>query len=165
MTTHPDDLDDGRLPSVCPDCGAVFTRDDSKAKCTSCQPVRSTTSPQRERRRGSARARGYDAAWDRLSKRARRLSPLCEDCGTHDDLTTDHSPQAWERRAAGLPIRLRDVSVVCRRCNGERGPARGPDAGQHDRWTKHRTDLEALVDRLDDDRDHDLDDLDDDLDP
>ncbi|HLS32341.1 MAG TPA: hypothetical protein VK039_02020, partial [Brevibacterium sp.] len=83
---------------------------------------------------------------------------MCEDCGRHDDLTTDHSPQAWERRAAGLPIRLRDVSVVCRRCNSERGAARGADAAQHDRWTRHRTELERLVDDLEDD----LDDPDDD---
>ncbi|WP_409485131.1 hypothetical protein [Arsenicicoccus dermatophilus] len=77
--------------------------------------------------------RGYDWAWVKLSRRARRLSPLCEDCGATTDLTTDHSPRAWERKAAGLPIRLEDVAVVCRSCNSKRGRARpvtdGDDLG------------------------------------
>ena len=30
--------------------------------------------------RGSARQRGYDGRWDRLSRRYRRNHPLCEDC-------------------------------------------------------------------------------------
>lgn len=78
-------------------------------------------------RRGSARDRGYDAAWDRLSKRARALSPFCEDCGTTENLTTDHKPSAWERKAEGKPIRLADVAVVCGPCNSRRGSSR-PEA-------------------------------------
>lgn len=74
----------------------------------------------------SASARGYDAAWQRLSKRARRAQPFCTDCGATTDLTADHSPEAWQRHAAGLPLRLTDVSTVCRSCNGKRGKAR-PD--------------------------------------
>ena len=79
--------------------------------------------------KASARDRGYDTAWDRLSKRARRLQPWCTDCGATDDLQLDHLPQAWERKAAGLPIRLTDVEVCCGSCNRARGAARGPQTG------------------------------------
>lgn len=72
----------------------------------------------------SARERGYDKAWDRLSRRARRLQPFCIDCGATTDLQADHSPQAWRRREQGLPIRLEDVDVVCGPCNRRRGAAR-----------------------------------------
>lgn len=72
----------------------------------------------------NARQAGYDAQWDKLSRRARQLQPFCEDCGTTDDLTTDHTPEAWQRKAAGKTIRLRDVAVVCRSCNAKRGQAR-----------------------------------------
>ena len=69
-------------------------------------------------------ARGYDGAWKKLSERARRLQPFCSDCGTTEDLTVDHLPIAWERKAAGKPIRLQDVDVVCRSDNAKRGMAR-----------------------------------------
>lgn len=69
-------------------------------------------------------ARGYDSAWFRLSRRARKLQPFCLDCGTSDDLTGDHSTEAWERKEKGLPIRLQDVEVRCRSCNAKKGRAR-----------------------------------------
>ncbi len=75
--------------------------------------------------KASARARGYDAAWDRLSKRARRLQPWCTDCGATDDLQCDHLPSAWERAEAGKAVRLVDVEVVCGPCNRRRGASRG----------------------------------------
>jgi 5-methylcytosine-specific restriction protein A len=75
--------------------------------------------------KGTATARGYDAAWDKLSKRARRLSPFCSDCGSTEGLECDHSPEAWARKAAGKSIRLQDVDVVCGECNRARGAARG----------------------------------------
>ncbi len=74
--------------------------------------------------RGTATQRGYDSTWAALSRRARRLQPFCTDCGTLDDLTVDHTPEAWRRRERGLVIRLRDVAVVCRSCNSKRGRAR-----------------------------------------
>lgn len=76
------------------------------------------------RPKGSYRKLGYDAAWDRLSRRARRLQPWCSDCGATEDLQGDHSPEAWVRKAAGKPIRLQDIDVVCGPCNRRRGPAR-----------------------------------------
>ncbi|SLL01412.1 Uncharacterised protein [Mycobacteroides abscessus subsp. abscessus] len=75
-------------------------------------------------RKPSARARGYDADWDALSKRARRLQPWCTDCGATEDLQTDHLPEAWARHDAGLPIRLTDVEVCCGPCNRARGAGR-----------------------------------------
>lgn len=72
----------------------------------------------------NAQARGYDAAWNRLSKRARRLQPFCSDCGATEDLQCDHTPQAWARHAVGKVIRIKDVDVVCGSCNRRRGSAR-----------------------------------------
>lgn len=68
----------------------------------------------------SATARGYDARWQRLSTRARRLQPWCLDCGTTDDLTGDHLQ--WPA------TKLEHVAVVCRACNTRRGAARGERA-------------------------------------
>lgn len=73
----------------------------------------------------SPRHYGYDAAWDRLSKRARRLQPWCLDCGATDDLQADHTPSAWQRKEQGLAIRLQDIAVRCGPCNRAAGAARG----------------------------------------
>lgn len=73
----------------------------------------------------SARARGYDAQWHKLSRRARRLQPFCSSCGAVDDLQADHTPEAWARKASGKTIRLQDIDVVCGPCNRARGAARG----------------------------------------
>lgn len=84
----------------------------------------------------SARARGYDAAHNRLSKRARRLQPFCLTCGSTEDLQLDHSPETWARKAAGKPLRLSDYrGVFCGPCNRENGSARvgrvpGPAQGK-----------------------------------
>lgn len=74
--------------------------------------------------RGTRLARGYDAAWIKLSRRARRIQPWCTRCGTTDNLTGDHTPQAWARKAAGLPIPLEDVDVLCAGCNASAGSSR-----------------------------------------
>lgn len=78
-------------------------------------------------------ARGYDQAWRKLSERARKLQPFCTDCGTREDLTADHSPEAWARKAAGKTIRLRDITVLCLPCNVRRGAARGNNPRPSDR--------------------------------
>lgn len=97
--------------TLCPDC----------QKSASRQAVRSST----PRPKKSAYARGYNSAWRRLSERARKLQPFCSDCGATDDLQADHSPEAWDRVEQGLPLRLKDIDVVCQRCNIDRGAARG----------------------------------------
>lgn len=76
----------------------------------------------------SATDRGYDHAWTVLSRRARRLQPFCTDCGSTEDLQTDHTPEAWARKAAGKTIRLSDAQVLCGPCNRDAGAARGPSA-------------------------------------
>lgn len=63
--------------------------------------------------KASSRARGYTAAWDRLSLKARKLQPWCSDCGSKDNLTADHL--RWPARS------IRDVDVTCMDCNIARG--------------------------------------------
>jgi len=122
--THDTEHQGDRLRSVCPECGDVFDRFDKIGSCTRCQPARrgNDTEP---RRTGSTTERGYGGRWQRLSRRARQLQPFCTDCGSTHDLTADHSPEAWIRHDKGLAVRLVDIEVVCRRCNSERGAARG----------------------------------------
>lgn len=98
------------LLKPCIECGTLS----DKARCAKHRPKDTR----------NARRRGYDTAWTRLSKRARAKQPFCTDCGATEDLQADHSPQAWERHAQGLPIRLEDVDVVCGPCNRARGAAR-----------------------------------------
>lgn len=105
----------------CIECGLVG----ETSPCEDCAPSATTL------RRTSPRERGYDAAWDRVSKQARRLQPFCTDCGTEDNLTADHLPIAWVRKEQGLPIRVEDVEVVCSDCNVKRGTSRvGSDRGK-----------------------------------
>ena len=70
------------------------------------------------------RARGYDTRWSRLSEQARRLQPFCTDCGSTVNLTADHLPIAWRRKAQRKPLRLKDIDVVCNDCNVRRGSSR-----------------------------------------
>ena len=86
--------------------------------CAACQPDAHTLTRDQ---------RGYDWAWAKLSKRARRMQPFCSDCGSVEDLQLDHSPATWARKDAGKVIRLQDTGgVVCGPCNRDRGAARGP---------------------------------------
>lgn len=111
-----------RLQSVCPECGAVFERDNDSASCRGCRPPDTRDIPDR---RGTTADKGYGYRWQQLSKKARRLQPFCTDCGSPDDLTADHTERAWQRYDAGKTVRLQDIDVVCRTCNSERGAARG----------------------------------------
>lgn len=96
--------------------------------CLDCgQPANGSRCPEHDIK-GTATQRGYDAAWARLSRRARRLQPFCTDCGSTEDLQGDHTPDAWARKAAGKPIRLCDIVVRCGPCNRAAGAARGPSA-------------------------------------
>lgn len=108
--------------SVCLGCG-------EPTEGTRCGPC--AYDHEQDTERPTREQRGYDKAWRRLSERARKLQPFCLDCGATTDLTTDHSPEAWRRRARGLSVRLVDVDVVCQACNNRRGRAR-PSPGQPD---------------------------------
>lgn len=101
--------------STCATCGELTEH----SYCEEHTPkVKDTRSKRRQEQ-------GYDYKWVKLSQRARRLQPFCLDCGTTEDLTADHTPEAWKRKEAGKPIRLQDIEVVCRSCNSKRGAARG----------------------------------------
>lgn len=76
-----------------------------------------------------AKQAAYDSQWNRISKQARKEQPFCLWCNATTDLQADHTPEAWERRAKGLAIRLQDVRVLCGPCNREAGQAR-PGPGQ-----------------------------------
>lgn len=108
----------------CISCGEPT---DNGTRCPDCakRAERQRLRPGHGSKKSAPKARGYDEAWRRLSARARRLQPFCSDCGATDDLQADHSPEAWRRHERGLPIRLRDIDVVCGRCNRARGAARG----------------------------------------
>lgn len=89
------------------------------------------------------REKGYDAAWDRLSRKARKLQPFCADCGATDNLEADHLPSAWHRREQGLKVRLQDVEVVCGPCNRRRGSAR-PGSARAEAWGEEVADPLAV---------------------
>ncbi len=99
----------------CVDCGELSP----EARCPDHRPAQT---PKKEP--NTTRA-GYGWRWQKLSRRARAAQPFCSDCGTGDDLTTDHSPQAWEIHEQGKAIPLELVDVVCMSCNIRRGAARG----------------------------------------
>lgn len=115
--------------STCPECGESYEQDDTtNAYCDECkQQQRRETERQRDRGKTTTEL-GYGHRWQQLSKRARRQQDFCSDCGSTDDLTVDHSMEAWRAHEQGKTITLDMLDVVCRRCNGERGPARGPEA-------------------------------------
>lgn len=102
----------------CLGCGTLVRTEkkNAGARCASCEKARKKTNRRDESPKPSSVRRGYDHAWRRLSKEARRLHPFCMDCGTHEDLTADHL--RWPART------LADVEVVCRACNSRRGPLR-----------------------------------------
>lgn len=85
------------------------------------------------RRTGQGEA-AYDPVWRALSRRARRDSPYCVDCGAVNDLTSDHLiPKSI---APELVHAIENIAVRCRPCNSRRS-------------TKFATaDAHAVLDRL-----------------
>lgn len=102
----------------CLSCGEPVTG----SRCRECQQQTERTYDRKPKT--AASTRGYDWRWTQLSRRARRTQPWCSDCGREDNLTTDHTPQAWAAYLDGRPITLAMVDVVCNDCNNERGTAR-----------------------------------------
>lgn len=88
---------------------------------TRCDEHRATP----KRKRASATRRGYDYRWAKLRNQAVAQQNWCTDCGTTDDLQGDHTPEAWNRKAKGLSIRLCDIIIRCGTCNRRAGAARG----------------------------------------
>lgn len=102
----------------CLSCGTPC----ENGRCTDC--ATENRKQYGNKRTGTATQRGYDRRWRLLSEKARRIQPWCSDCGSDKNLTADHSEEAWRRYNDGLPIRLKDVSVVCLPCNIDRGSSR-----------------------------------------
>ncbi|WP_347955445.1 hypothetical protein [Gordonia aichiensis] len=119
------------IPKPCLTCGEPT----NAGRCPDCH-LNDRRTRDNQRTRDNTTTRGYDTTWRKLSERARRLQPWCTDCGAVDDLTADHSPEAWHRKHNGKPIRLQDIDVVCRRCNARRGRAK-PAADQPDTQGRH----------------------------
>ena len=112
--------------TCCTACGQTYEKDNGHATCPDCRPKPSARTLRA--RRGTSRERGYDYTWEKLSIRARKLQPFCSECSSTLDLTVDHTPEAWARKAAGKAIRLQDIVVLCRSCNSSAGAARGDRA-------------------------------------
>lgn len=100
-----------------------------------CAAAVNRAAPQGPRDRGKTVARGYNASWDRISKKARRIQPFCTDCGTEDRLQADHLPSAWDRWHQGRSVQLVDVDVVCAACNTDRGSSR-PGSDRYETWVR-----------------------------
>lgn len=106
--------------TFCLSCGELA----EASYCDGCyQPKRREQRPDRTL---LPHQRGYDSAWRRLSKKARKIQPFCSDCGRTTDLQADHSPEAWERHRQRRTITLDLIDVVCGDCNRARGDARNP---------------------------------------
>ena len=108
------------LPRPCLACG-------TPTPSTRCGPCEAERQDVVDARRGSPTARGYDAAFRRLSARARRLTPWCGDGhlgGCVGLLTADHLPGSWEKIERGEPLTLTDLEVVCAGHNARRGARR-----------------------------------------
>lgn len=115
------------LMRPCLDCG-------EPSESSRCEAHR----PDHPRQRQSPDARGYDAAWRRLSKRARRLQPWCSDAhlgACRGPLTTDHLPAAHAAQASGRTVTLRMVEVVCQGHNDARGSSR-PGTTRYEEWER-----------------------------
>ena len=124
------------LPRPCLDCGVPA----AESRCEACSVVAARQAPPKAQ---TTAQRGYGSAWQRLSARARALQPWCTDCGTRQGLTTDHVvPLALGGKRTGLT--LRDVAVVCVRCNVARYVAlrRAPRSAASSRTTPQVTERE-----------------------
>lgn len=77
-------------------------------------------------RRGSARERGYDSAWEKVRLQKLRLNPLCEDCEERGDIAPATEVHHIEkvRDRPDLRLALGNLRSLCRACH-EKRTARG----------------------------------------
>jgi len=121
------------LLKACPACGEPSEQTYCPAHRTRPTDTRTSHRPDTTR-----------AAWRRLSRRARRLQPWCLLCGTTERLEADHSPRAWARATAHLPIRLADINVLCGPCNTHAGSSQ-PGSARYHMWCQTDGDLHATT--------------------
>src|SRR5436190_8331841 len=93
--------------------------------CLHCNTHHPGACPNKERRRGSAHARGYTQQWKRVAKAAIAAHPYCAQCGATDDLTADHITPVVK---GGKSV-MRNVQVLCRSCNSAKGGGGGTATG------------------------------------
>lgn len=96
--------------------------------------TRSKQERQRERdqRRGSSTARGYDYAWQKLRVRKLQADPLCESCKSRGRVTlareVDHLMRISER--PDLRLDWDNLRSLCERCHDAKSAAeRAGDRG------------------------------------
>lgn len=105
-----------RAPSACrrPGCSGVV-RD---GVCSHCGPLRKRTSAAHDERRGSSRARGYDARWERLRRMHLAGEPLCRMCLAQGRVTpavlVDHIVPV---RDGGAVLDDDNLQSLCRVCH------------------------------------------------
>jgi 5-methylcytosine-specific restriction protein A len=104
----------------CLTCGVLSEDSRCPTHTTQDRTLRNRKYPKTNR----AKDAEYDAAWRRLSARARKMQRYCSDCGATEDLTADHRPEAWKAKAEGKPITLLMLDVLCRSCNGKKGSSK-----------------------------------------
>lgn len=84
----------------------------------------------------SPRARGYDSAWDRLSKAYREAHPDCEKCGAPVALVDHITP-----KAQGGKDEWENCQSLCRNCHGAKTAVDGSLAGRAGAFGRGRRDV------------------------
>lgn len=69
-----------------------------------------------DQQRGSPSKRGYDRAWQKLSKQVLKEEPLCRRCRLKDSVLTDH---IITKRAGGTDARS-NLQALCKDCHDEK---------------------------------------------
>jgi 5-methylcytosine-specific restriction endonuclease McrA len=99
------------LPRPCAGCGKVVRA----SRCAECKRVLDRGRPTRTQR-------GYDYAWNKLSKHLREQQPYCSIQGcTNKDLTVDHIIPLGD--APHLRLEPSNLRVLCRSHNSQKGNA------------------------------------------
>lgn len=95
-----------KLPRPCVDC-QVITR---STRCVRCQRLK-------DKQRPTPTQRGYNYAWQKLSKEFRTAYPYCFKCGSIKNLTTDH---IVSKKNGGQDV-WSNLQTLCRVCNSIKG--------------------------------------------
>ncbi|WP_124712697.1 HNH endonuclease signature motif containing protein [Mycolicibacterium nivoides] len=96
-----------RMKRPCIGCGEPI---DNGTYCPSCRPTQTGN---------RSHPLLHTARWERLSKRLRKFSPFCENCGSTEQLSVDHIIPVTQR--PDLIFELANLRVLCMRCNRQRG--------------------------------------------
>jgi 5-methylcytosine-specific restriction endonuclease McrA len=97
------------LPRPCAGCGRVVRA----TRCAECKRIKDRARPRRI-------DRGYDYAWNKLSRQLREQQPFCSIAGCKSqDLTVDHIIPLSE--APWLRLEISNLRVLCRSHNSQKG--------------------------------------------